>query len=328
MNGGMTMFKALAHIKKKLTLYLPMVMVVAVIFGYYFDTSSLKVLLPAIIFLMVYPMMVNLKYKELLSRGNTKLHVTTQLINFTIIPIVGFMIARLMFYDNVYIITGVLIMSLLPTSGMTISWTGFAKGNISAAIKMMVLGLVIGSILTPLYLKLFLGSTINIPLKSILTEIVKVVFVPMLFGYITQTYLIKKHGIEAYQKKYKGKFPLLSTLGLLGIVFLSTSLKAKTIVSDPSLLVKIFVALVIYYSINFLITTFVAKRFFNRGDGVALVYGIVMRNLSIALALALSIFAKEGSDVALVLAVAFVVQIQGAALYLKSVDKIFKTSEV
>jgi arsenite transporter len=297
MNGGMTMFKALAHIKKKLTLYLPMVMVVAVIFGYYFDTSSLKVLLPAIIFLMVYPMMVNLKYKELLSRGNTKLHVTTQLINFTIIPIVGFMIARLMFYDNVYIITGVLIMSLLPTSGMTISWTGFAKGNISAAIKMMVLGLVIGSILTPLYLKLFLGSTINIPLKSILTEIVKVVFVPMLFGYITQTYLIKKHGIEAYQKKYKGKFPLLSTLGLLGIVFLSTSLKAKTIVSDPSLLVKIFVA-------------------------------IVMRNLSIALALALSIFAKEGSDVALVLAVAFVVQIQGAALYLKSVDKIFKTSEV
>jgi arsenite transporter len=322
------MFKALAHIKKKLTLYLPMVMVVAVIFGYYFDTSSLKVLLPAIIFLMVYPMMVNLKYKELLSRGNTKLHVTTQLINFTIIPIVGFMIARLMFYDNVYIITGVLIMSLLPTSGMTISWTGFAKGNISAAIKMMVLGLVIGSILTPLYLKLFLGSTINIPLKSILTEIVKVVFVPMLFGYITQTYLIKKHGIEAYQKKYKGKFPLLSTLGLLGIVFLSTSLKAKTIVSDPSLLVKIFVALVIYYSINFLITTFVAKRFFNRGDGVALVYGIVMRNLSIALALALSIFAKEGSDVALVLAVAFVVQIQGAALYLKSVDKIFKTSEV
>jgi arsenite transporter len=305
-----------------------MVMVVAVIFGYYFDTSSLKVLLPAIIFLMVYPMMVNLKYKELLSRGNTKLHVTTQLINFTIIPIVGFMIARLMFYDNVYIITGVLIMSLLPTSGMTISWTGFAKGNISAAIKMMVLGLVIGSILTPLYLKLFLGSTINIPLKSILTEIVKVVFVPMLFGYITQTYLIKKHGIEAYQKKYKGKFPLLSTLGLLGIVFLSTSLKAKTIVSDPSLLVKIFVALVIYYSINFLITTFVAKRFFNRGDGVALVYGIVMRNLSIALALALSIFAKEGSDVALVLAVAFVVQIQGAALYLKSVDKIFKTSEV
>lgn len=53
-----------------------------------------------------------------------------------------------------------------------------------------------------------------------------------------------------------------------------------------------------------------------------LVYGTVMRNLSIALAIALSIFSEAGSEVALIVAVVFVIQIQGAAIYLKVVDKL------
>lgn len=38
---------------------------------------------------------------------------------------------------------GLLLIGVLPTSGMTISWTGFAKGNKQAATKMVVFGLVI-----------------------------------------------------------------------------------------------------------------------------------------------------------------------------------------
>lgn len=317
------MFKVLSYIKKKLIIILPVTMILAIVFGYYFETSYLKNFVTPIIFLMVYPMMVNLKYKELLTTGNTKLHVVTQLVNFILIPLTGFVLGKLFFIDNNYLITGLLIMSLLPTSGMTISWTGFAKGNISAAIKMMVVGLILGSLLTPIYLNLFLGATINIPFIGVITQIIKIVFIPMLAGYLTQKILVSIYGIQGFQKRFKPKFPLLSTLGLLGIVFISTALKAKTIVKNPALLLKIFVVLIVYYSINFIVTTVIAKKLFNREDSIALVYATVMRNLSIALAIALSIFAKKGADVALILAVAFVVQIQGAAWYLKIVDKVF-----
>ena len=54
----------------------------------------------------------------------------------------------LWFYWDYY---SLLLRSLLPTSGMTISWTGFAKGNLNAAIKMTVIGLIAGSLATPLY---------------------------------------------------------------------------------------------------------------------------------------------------------------------------------
>lgn len=303
--------------------FIPITMILAIIYGYWFNPKPLKILITPIIFLMVYPMMVNLKYKELLKNDNTKLHITTQFINFLIIPFIGFAIGKLFFPDNFYLITGLLIVTLLPTSGMTISWTGFAKGNVSAAIKMMLIGLIIGSIVTPLYLKGLVGASIDIPFMGIIAQIVKIVFIPMIAGYFTQKFIINKYGQETYIKKYKPKFPLLSTLGLIGIVFISTSLKAKTIVNNPSLLVKILIALVVLYSVNFIITTLIARKLFNRENSIALVYATVMRNLSICLAIAMSLFATKGSDIALVIAVAFIVQIQGAAWYLKFVNKIF-----
>src|SRR5699024_12706622 len=47
---------------------------------------------------------------------------------------------------------GLALSALLPTSGMTISWTVLQKGNVGAAVKLTVFGLILGSLLTPWYL--------------------------------------------------------------------------------------------------------------------------------------------------------------------------------
>jgi ACR3 family arsenite transporter len=320
------MFKVLSHIQKKLVFYLPLTMALAIIYGSFLDASPLKSFTPLIVFFMVYPMMVVLRYNELLSKGNNKLLIVSQLVNFVIFPIMGYFIGKVFFPDNQYIIIGILLMALLPTSGMTISWTGFAKGNVAAAIKMMVVGLVLGAFLTPFYLGVFVGESANIPFSSIISEIVKVVFIPMALGYTTQKLFIKKYGKETYNNTLRLKIPLVATLALVSIVFISTAMRAKVIVSNPILLVKIVLVLSVSYAFSFLIVTLIARMLFNREDGIALVYGTVMRNLSIALAIALSIFAEAGSEVALIVAVGFVVQIQGAAIYLKRVDKLLGTN--
>lgn len=321
------MFKVLDHIKEKLTIYLPITMLLAIGYGYYFNPAPLKTIMPIIIFFMVYPMMVTLKYEELLSKGNAKLHIVAQVLNFLVFPFMGYGIGKLFFPDNNYIIIGLLLMALLPTSGMTISWTGFAKGNVPAAIKMMVVGLILGSVLTPFYLNLFMGESGGIPFMDIINEIIKVVFIPMVLGYGTQKLLLKRYGKERFQKEFKKNIPLIATAALVGIVFISTAMRAKVIVSNPAMLVKIFIVLSISYAFTFLVVSIVAKFMFDREDGIALIYGTVMRNLSIALAIALSIFSTAGSEVALIVAVGFVVQIQGAALFLKVIDKIYKNDD-
>ncbi|WP_422487307.1 arsenic resistance protein [Gudongella sp. DL1XJH-153] len=317
------MFKILAHIKKKLVIYLPVTMILAIIFGYFMDPTPFKALVPAVVFFMVYPMMITLRYSELFSKGNTKLHLVAQGINFVIFPLMGFLIGRIFFPGNTHIMMGLLLMALLPTSGMTISWTGFAKGNVSAAIKMMVVGLILGSVLMPFYLNVFMGETAGIPFMKIINEIVKVVFIPMALGFTTQKILLKKFGKDRFQNEFKTKIPLIATAALIGIVFISTAMRAKVIVADPAMLVKIFLVLSASYAVAFLVVTIIARSMFEREDGIALIYGTVMRNLSIALAIALSIFSTSGPEVALIVAVGFVVQIQGAALYLKLVDKVY-----
>lgn len=57
-----------------------------------------------------------------------------------------------------------------------------------------------------------------------------------------------------------------------------------------------------------------------------IVYGTVMRNLSIALAIAMGVFGEQGSEIALVIALAYIIQVQAAAWYVKFTDRIFAKS--
>ena len=81
--------------------------------------------------------------------------------------------------------------------------------------------------------------------------------------------------------------------------------------------------MVVLYGVNYLISTVVGKALLPRGDAVALVYGTVMRNLSIALAVAINAFGSAGSDAALVISVAYIIQVQSAAWYVRLTDKVF-----
>lgn len=317
------MWKKLSFLQRNLVYSIPLFMIAGIVFGYFYDSSFLKVLIMPLTFLMVYPMMVNLQIKKVFARGDSKVQIVTQLINFAIIPFLAFGLGKIFFADKPLIALGLLLAALLPTSGMTISWTGFANGNLNAAIKMTVIGLVVGSLATPLYAKLLMGTVIEIPLANVFKQIALIVFLPMVAGYATQRFIIWKYGQAKYHKDIKKKFPMLSTLGVLGIVAVAMALKAKTIISQPTMLLNLFIPLLIIYGVNFLLSTIVGKYFFSRADGIALVYGTVMRNLSIALAIAMTVFGKQGSDIALIIALAYIIQVQSAAWYVKFTEKIF-----
>lgn len=317
------MWGLLAKIQKNLTTAIPILMILGVITGAMVDASVLKNLIVPLTLLMVYPMMVNLKFQELYKINGFKVQLSALGINFVLIPMIAVVLNWLFLKDMLYAALGLLLASLVPTSGMTISWTGFAKGNLSAAIKMTVIGLIVGSLLTPIYANVILGQSISIPMGKVFKSIVFVVFVPMLLGFITKKWLVSRHGLEYYQKNLAKKFPPISTLGVLGIVFVAMALNAKSILADPTSLIQYLIPLILLYLINFAISTLLGKLFFNRGDAIALVYGTVMRNLSIALAIAMTAFGEEGAQIAIIIALAYIIQVQAAAWYVKYTDKVF-----
>jgi ACR3 family arsenite efflux pump ArsB len=321
------MWKFFIGINKRLIIAIPAVMLVGFTFGAFGDAAtvkSLKSLIMPMTFLMVYPMMVTLNIKHL-KQGikNVKLQLLTQVINFAVIPFVAYGLGRLFFADQPYMALGLLLAALLPTSGMTISWTGFAKGNMGAAINMTIIGLTLGSLATPFYVQALLGATVEVNIAQVIKQIVLIVFVPMLLGYITRTALLKKYPMDVFKSQIAPRFPAMSTIGVLGIVFVAMALKSKTILAHPEILVSIFIPLLIIYTLNYGLSTLVGKVMFARGDAIALVYGTVMRNLSIALAIAINAFGEAGAGAALVIALSYIIQVQSAAWYVKFTDRIF-----
>lgn len=317
------MWKVLTQLKKNLVWSIPILMIAGIVVGRVIDPTPLKQAILPLTFLMVYPMMVNLQLDKVVSREDAGVLGVAQLLNFGVIPFVAFGLGLLFFPGRPAVQMGLLLVALLPTSGMTISWTGFAKGNINAAIKMTVIGLLLGSLATPLYANWLLGEAITLPLFDIFRAIVQIVFVPMVLGYVTRRLLVWRVGQMVYKRDWKGKFPLLSTLGVLGIVFVAMALKAKSILSDPTLLLLYFVPVLLFYAITFGISTLVGRLFFQREDAIALVFGTAMRNLSIALALAMTVFGAAGSEIAIVIAVGFIVQVQAGVWTMRLTERIF-----
>jgi ACR3 family arsenite efflux pump ArsB len=296
--------------------------------GYIFDARPLKQLIVPITFLMVYPMMVTLNVKSIFKGKDLKLQVTTQFINFIIVPVLVFSIGKIFLTGDAekygLWAVGLFLIGVLPASGMTISWTGFAKGNKEAATKMLVFGLLIGSVAAPVFTKVFMGATVDVDIIHMFKQICIFVFVPLFAGLLTQSYLVKKHGQQIWKNVYKPKFPPFSALGVTLIAFVAMALKAKNIIANPADILTILVPLLVFYFASYVLLTITGRLFFKREEAVAMVFGVVMRDLSIALAIAMTAFKEQGMTIALLISIAYVIQIQSAAWYVKLVPFLFR----
>jgi ACR3 family arsenite transporter len=118
-------------------------------------------------------------------------------------------------------------------------------------------------------------------------------------------------------------FPRWVTL----IAFVAMSLKAKNILANPGDILTIIVPLLVFYLVSYVFLTITGKLFFRREDAIAMVFGVVMRDLSIALAIAMTAFKEQGMTIALLIALAYVIQIQSAAWYVKLVPFLFGSAQ-
>lgn len=86
---------------------------------------------------------------------------------------------------------------------------------------------------------------------------------------------------------------------------------------------RFWAMLVLFYGITFFLGAMVGRWLFGRNDAIALIYGMAPKNLSSALAIAMNAFGAQRSDIALVIALAYVFQLQTSAWCNKLVDRCF-----
>lgn len=310
---------------KKLMAIIPLVLVIAVVVGMLFDTSWMASTILIATMMMIYPMMIGFQWKALFNLTEKKVISYAMLINFVFIPIVALILGYIFLKNEPILFAGLALAALLPTSGMTISWTAISKGNVSAAVKLTVFGLIAGAILAPLYLWGMVGQFVDIQLIAIMRTILAVVFIPLILGILTTRMFKKRWKLEEINKKIKPVFQPLSLWAMLYIIFASISMRAEMIIENWMMIGVSVIVLLLFYTIVFSFVTWIASRSFSREDGLSLVYGTTLRNLSIAMGIGASSF---GLEAALFVTIAFMIQQQGVVLYNRFiVPKFFKENE-
>ncbi|MDW7674624.1 MAG: arsenic resistance protein [Bacillota bacterium] len=303
---------------KNLTLAIPAILIIGFVVGNSVNTGFLKsIILPAT-FVMIYPTMIGFQLRQAVNTSYLKVVMVAMAVNFVLIPAIAYLLGSLLLSPEPLAMAGLILASLLPTSGMTISWTMLYKGNVPAAIKMTALGLILGSFLAPWYLQFLIGKTVPVQVGQIFLTIALVVLIPLLLGNVTYRLILEHYSPKQFQEKIKPLLPSLSIWAMLVVIFSSISMRAPLIISNPSAIWQSLGVLILFYIINFSVSTLIARQFFAAEDAIALVYGTVMRNLSLALGLAINTF---GVEAALIVTLAFIIQVQGAAWYGKLANR-------
>lgn len=270
-------------------------------------------------FLMIYPMFINLKVGDVVEVKNFKGPVALSVVlNFIVSPLLAWGLGRLFLADQPWLALGLMLISLLPTSGMTATWTELSKGNLKVALSIIAVSLLIIIIGLPLALPVVAGGLLDASPFFIFQRILLVIVVPLTLGDLTRRWLIKKKGLEGY-KKQKPLFSALSSMGLLVVLFLIMSLDTNTLLlTRPSLVLVALVPLLAYYLSMFALST-LSSRGFPKPVSTAVVYGTSVRYLALALGIAVPLLGSNGNSalVVFVVALAFFVQVPMSSAYAK-----------
>jgi predicted Na+-dependent transporter len=158
------------------------------------------------------------------------------------------------------------------------------------------------------------GKYVPIDILLTLKTITLVILLPLVFGVITFSLLLKKYSLEHFQKNIKPYLPAASSWGMVLIIFISISINAPRIMSSLDLFLVALVVQIVFYGINYFLGIVVGRMMFATQDALTLVFSTALRNLSISIGLAATAF---GPNAALMVSLAFLIQGQAAAWFIK-----------
>lgn len=217
--------------------------------------ENVNMIVALLIWVMIYPMMVQIDFSSLKNIGDKpKGLCITLIINWLIKP---FTMAALgiLFFKYLYAgwipeteakeyIAGLILLGIAPCTAMVFVWSKLTKGDPNyTLVQVSVNDLIMVFAFAPLA-ALLLGITdIIVPWKTLILSVILYVLIPLVMGIITRKLLI---GInENSLQKFSIKIEPYSILGLLFTVILLFGFQAEMILNKPIIILLIAIPLII-----------------------------------------------------------------------------------
>lgn len=228
------------------------------------EYAHVNILIAVLIWLMVYPMMVQVDFSSIKDVGKKpKGLFLTLLINWLIKPFtmaaLGWIFFKVFFADmvdaetaNEYI-AGMILLGVAPCTAMVFVWSQLTKGDANyTLVQVSVNDVIMIFAFAPLTAFLLGMTDITVPWETLILSVVLYVFLPLLAGVLTRKKL-DNAGDHSKLNTFLATVKPWSIVGLISTVVLLFGFQAQTILDKPEAIVMIAIPLIIQtYGIFFI----------------------------------------------------------------------------
>ena len=220
------------------------------------EYASVNLVVAVFIWVMIYPMMVNVDFASLKDVGKKPKGICiTLVVNWLIKP---FTMAALgiLFFEHLFAglvdpqsakeyIAGMILLGVAPCTAMVFVWSQLVRGDANyTLVQVSINDIIMVFAFAPLT-ALLLGITdIVVPWETLILSVILYVVIPLAAGYVTRK-LLDRSGSDEGIANFTARLKPFSIMGLLATVVLLFGFQAQTILDKPLVIVLIAIPLLI-----------------------------------------------------------------------------------
>ena len=220
------------------------------------EYANVNLLIAVFIWIMIYPMMVNVDFASIKDVGKRpKGLCITLVVNWLIKPFtmagLGILFFEVLFAGWVdpqtarEYIAGMILLGVAPCTAMVFVWSQLVRGDANyTLVQVSVNDIIMVFAFAPIAAMLLGVTDIVVPWETLLLSVILYVVIPLVAGAITRGVLHAQENPE-HISSFTARIKPFSILGLLATVVLLFGFQAETIVAKPLVIVLIAIPLLI-----------------------------------------------------------------------------------
>jgi len=220
------------------------------------EYAQVNLVVAVFIWIMIYPMMVNVDFASLKNVGKKpKGLCITLVVNWLIKP---FTMAALgvLFFEHIFAglvepetareyIAGMILLGVAPCTAMVFVWSQLVRGDANyTLVQVSINDIIMVFAFAPLAALLLGVTDIVVPWETLLLSVILYVVIPLAAGYVTRK-LLDRGGDHQEIADFTARLKPFSVMGLLATVVLLFGFQAQTIIDEPMVILLIAIPLMI-----------------------------------------------------------------------------------
>jgi len=222
-----------------------------------FTYAQVSIPVAILIWLMIYPMMVQIDFTSILGVRRQPRGITiTLVVNWLIKPFTMFVFAWL-FLQVLFApfieaglareyVAGAILLGAAPCTAMVFVWSYLTRGDPAyTLVQVAINDLVMLFAFAPIVILLLGIGDITVPYDTVFLSVVLYIVIPLVAGYLSRVWLIRTRGPEWFDNVFLKALGPVTMVGLLLTLILLFSFQGETILNNPLHIALIAIPLVV-----------------------------------------------------------------------------------